>query len=69
MEAINESRIRIWKQQPESFFEQAVIEADGTILKTNGECKEGMDISYKGIWGYQSIGGHSRKYRRTSLHN
>ena len=55
MEAINESRIRIWKQQPESFFEQAVIEADGTILKTNGECKEGMDISYKGIWGYHPL--------------
>jgi len=55
MEAINASRLRVWKQQSESFFEQAVIEADGTLLKTNGECKEGMDISYKGIWGYHPL--------------
>jgi len=55
METVNESRARIWKQQPESFFEEAVIEADGTLMGTNGECKEGMDISYKGLWGYHPL--------------
>jgi len=55
METINESRIRVWKQQPESFFEKAVIDADGTLMETNGACKEGMDISYKGLWGYHPL--------------
>ena len=55
MEAINESRLRVWKQQPESFFEEAVIDADGTLMGTNGECKEGMEISYKGLWGYHPL--------------
>ena len=55
MDTINESRIRVWKEQPESFFEEAVIDADGTLMKTNGECKEGMDISYKGLWGYHPL--------------
>ena len=52
MEIINWVRRDVWKQQPETFFRQAIIEADGTIAETTGECKEGMDISYKGVWGY-----------------
>ena len=53
--AINESRLRIWEQQPRSFFEQAIVDVDGTIAETTGECKEGMDMSYKGQWGYQHL--------------
>jgi hypothetical protein len=25
---------------------------DGTVAETTGQCKEGMDIAYNGIWGY-----------------
>jgi hypothetical protein len=53
--AINESRLRVWQRQPASFFEQAIVDADGTIAETTGECKEGMDMSYKGEWGYQHL--------------
>jgi hypothetical protein len=28
---------------------------DGTITPTDGECKQGMDISYKGEWGYHPL--------------
>ena len=28
---------------------------DGTIVETTGQCKQGMDISYKGIWGYHPL--------------
>lgn len=52
---INEVRLKIWRQQPEDFFEEAVIDADGSIVPTTGECKKGMDISYKGIWGYHPL--------------
>jgi hypothetical protein len=52
MEAINEARLRVWAEQPESFFATARIDADGTMVNTLGECKEGMDLSYKGGWGY-----------------
>jgi Transposase DDE domain group 1 len=55
MEAINETRLRVWAKQPASFFEEAVIDADGTLAETTGECKEGMDISYKGVWGYHPL--------------
>ena len=44
---------RVWQAQPTTFFAQAVVDADGTIAETTGECKEGMDMSFKGEWGYQ----------------
>jgi len=53
--AINESRLRVWRQQPREFFEEAVIEADGTLVPTKGECKDGADFNYKGEWGYHVL--------------
>jgi hypothetical protein len=55
MGAIDRTRVKLWKQQPESFFEEAILEADGSMAPTNGELKEGMDISYNGVWGYHPL--------------
>ncbi len=56
MTAINETRVDVWGRQPASFTEEtARIDADGSIVPTTGECKEGMDISYNGIWGYHPL--------------
>lgn len=56
MEAINESRLRVWKRQgPEFTAETARIDADGSLVGTTGECKEGMSLSYKGVWGYHPL--------------
>lgn len=52
MEAINTTRQEVWRQQPAGFLEEAILDVDGTIARTYGECKEGMALSYKGIWGY-----------------
>lgn len=54
-EIINEIRLKVWAQQRPEFFAEAIIDADGTIAGTTGECKEGMDMSYKGIWGYHPL--------------
>ncbi len=54
-DVINEIRLKVWKQQEPEFFAEAIIDADGTIAATTGECKEGMDLSYKGIWGYHPL--------------
>ena len=55
MEAINETRLKVWRQQPAEFFEEALLDADGTIVETYGECKAGMDISYNGKWGDHAL--------------
>ncbi len=53
--AINETRLRVWRAQPAEFFEEAIIDADGTLAETTGQCKEGMDIAYDGVWGYHPL--------------
>jgi hypothetical protein len=55
MEAINATRQRVWEKQPEDFLSHAFIDTDGTIAGTLGECKGGMALSYKGIWGYAPL--------------
>lgn len=54
-DGINAARVKVWKMQPSSFFERAVIDGDGSHTPTLGECKEGMEIGYKGIWGYHPL--------------
>ena len=54
-ECINRARVVAWKVQPEGFLKEAFVDVDGTIAGTYGECKEGMDISYKGVWGYAPL--------------
>jgi hypothetical protein len=54
-EAIDVTRRQAWAAQSPSFFEEAIVDADGTMVETDGECKQGMDISYKGQWGYHPL--------------
>lgn len=54
--AINDTRLEVWARQgPEFFAERACIDADGSVVPTTGECKEGMALSYKGVWGYHPL--------------
>jgi hypothetical protein len=55
MDVLNDKRLLVWRQQPDAFFDQAVIEADGSLVETTGKCKQGIDISYKGQWGYHPL--------------
>lgn len=55
MNALNDKRRLVWQQQPASFFDQAIIEGDGVMVETTGECKQGMDISHDGAWGYHPL--------------
>ena len=52
MDCINSARKRVWSKAPRGLMEEACIDVDGSLAATLGECKQGMDISYKGIWGY-----------------
>ena len=55
MEAINAVRPGIWDTLPRKERCKAIIDTDGTLAPTTGERKEGMGLSYKGIWGYHPL--------------
>jgi hypothetical protein len=56
MDAVNSVRPALWRARAADLFgEVAYLDVDGTIVPTTGELKQGMDISYKGIWGYAPL--------------
>ena len=55
MESINTVRSRVWTEGRKDKLKEALIDVDGTIAGTYGECKGGMNISHKGIWGYSPL--------------
>jgi len=56
MDAINSIRPRIWKKRlKRSERKEAILDVDGTLAPTSGECKEGMGLSYNGVWGYHPL--------------
>ncbi len=48
-------RKKVWSQQPAEFFEQAIVDMDGVVVETGGECKQGIDLSYNKKWGYHPL--------------
>jgi Transposase DDE domain group 1 len=52
---VHDVRVGVWAEQPAAFFERAVIDMDGCLVETTGQCKRGMDIAYDGTWGYHAL--------------
>jgi hypothetical protein len=55
LDIINDTRLKVWADQPAAFFEQAILDMDGFLVETTGQCKQGMDIAYDGTWGYHAL--------------
>jgi hypothetical protein len=56
MEAINAVRPQLWAHRGRELLGPiAYLDVDGTIAPTCGQHKAGMDMSYKGIWGYAPL--------------
>ena len=53
---INDARLEVWRRRgPALLGQTARLDIDSSIVGTTGECREGMDMSYKGIWGYHPL--------------
>ena len=56
METVNGIRSQMWRRRlKRSEREEAILDVDGTMAPTTGECKGGMGLSYKGVWGYHPL--------------
>ena len=54
-DVFDQTRVRVWRQQPPDFFDEAVLDVDGTLVATGACCKQGIDIAYDGTWGYHPL--------------
>ena len=55
-EAFNAVRPQLWTGRGRDLLAPvAYIDVDGTLAPTLGDKKEGMDMSYKGVWGYHPL--------------
>jgi hypothetical protein len=55
LDIVDDTRRQAWVGQPAAFFEQAILDMDGSLVETTGQCKQGMDIAYDGTWGYHVL--------------
>jgi hypothetical protein len=54
-DVFDQTRLKVWKQQPADFFDEALLDVDGTLVATGACCKQGIDIAYDGTWGYHPL--------------
>jgi Transposase DDE domain group 1 len=54
-DVFDRTRLKAWKEQPPEFFDEAVLDVDGTLVATGAGCKQGVDIAYDGTWGYHPL--------------
>src|SRR3954463_6767134 len=41
-DVFDRTRVKVWKQQPADFFDEAIIDVDGTLVATAASCKQGI---------------------------
>jgi Transposase DDE domain group 1 len=54
-DVFDQTRVQVWQQQPSEFFDEAILDVDGTLVATGAGCKQGIDIAYDGTWGYHPL--------------
>ena len=54
-DTLNEVRLGVWWQQPAAFFDRAILDVDGVLAETYGECKAGIGLAHDGTWGYHPL--------------
>ena len=56
MDCINRSRRKLWKTRGRDLLkDEALIDIDGTFAPTTGWRKQGISLSYTGVWGYHPL--------------
>ena len=61
MDVVNSISAKLWPREDSSL---GIIDVDGTIAPTAGEKKQGIGLSYKGIWGYHPLLVSLANYRQ-----
>lgn len=55
LDVINETRLGVWEAKAGELLKDALLDIDGTVARTLGECKGGMEFNHTGVWGYHPL--------------
>ena len=66
MDIFNETRLRAWKGQPDAFFDEAFIDADGTLAPSDGRLQTRGGYLVQGGVGLPPAGGLAGQHRRAA---
>ena len=56
MAGVNAIRVKLWRKRlRRGERREAILDLDGVVAPTTGECKKGMDLAYSGVWGYHPL--------------
>ena len=64
MDVFNETRLRVWAQQPAEFFDEAIIDVDGTLVATDGRVQAGHGHRLRRHLGLPPAGRLAGQHRR-----
>ena len=67
MDIINDARLRVWAQQPDEFFEEAFIDADGTHGPDRCRVQARRRHRLQRRLGLSGLGGLAGQHRRAAL--
>ena len=67
MDIFNETRLRVWKQQPADFFDEAFLDADGTLAPSGGCVQAGRGHLLQRRLGLSSAGRLAGQHRRAAV--
>ena len=67
MDAINETRLRVWSQQPREFFEEAILDVDGTLVGHRRRVQAGRRHRLQRHLGLSSLADLAGQHGRTAL--
>ena len=62
--AVNESRLRVWSLQQDTFFDHAIVDVDGTIIEAS-DCTEGADFNHKKVSAFSRWRSPCRTHKRS----
>jgi DDE family transposase len=54
-DVFDQIRVKVWKRQPSDFFNEAILDADGSLVATGAGCKQGIGIASDGTWSYHPL--------------
>jgi hypothetical protein len=54
-DVFDQTRRKVWRERPPGFFDEAILDVDGTLVTTGACGKQGVDIAYDGTWGYHPL--------------